>query len=198
MWKLCFVQVIKVTFLSLTFTSYELLLSMVWSSCDMKDDQPVSGEIDDLNCDSKSGVLISRGWHFHSYEVSASPWNSFFVYRHLNFVQYHPLHLSRQFEPSGKLSVCMKEDWGNHLTLDMHMHNQNYSNSCLIMPMKKLYCVIGKNFLLLVFYKSSWMRTTMENNQNSNLFLLHKLSAKERCVICVVRICIYVHDNAAC
>ena len=83
--------------------------------CDIEDDQPVFGKIDDLIVTPSQECLFvlrplitSRSQHFHSYEVSASPQNSFFVYRHHNFVDYHPLHLSRQFGPTGKLSICLK------------------------------------------------------------------------------------------
>ena len=53
-------------------------------------------------------LITSRSQHFHSYEVAASPLNSFLVYRHHDFVDYYPLYLSRQFGPTGKLAKCLK------------------------------------------------------------------------------------------
>lgn len=83
--------------------------------CDVEDDQPVFGKIDDLIVTPSHDCLFvitplvtSRSQHFHSYEVSASPHNSFFVFRYNDFVDYYPLHLSSQFGHTGKLSVCLK------------------------------------------------------------------------------------------
>ena len=78
--------------------------------CDIEDDQPVFGKIADLIVTPSQECLFvltplvtSRNQHYHSYEVHASPQTSFFVYRRHNFVDYYPLHLSRQFGPNGKL-----------------------------------------------------------------------------------------------
>ena len=83
--------------------------------CDIEDDQPVFGKIDDLIVTQSqeclfvlSPLVTLRNEHFHSYEVYASPQSSLFVYRHHNFIDHYPLHLSRQFGPTGNLCICLK------------------------------------------------------------------------------------------
>ena len=83
--------------------------------CDTEHDQPVFGKIDELIVTPRQECLFmiipltaSKNHHYHSYEVTASSRNLFFIYRYYDFVDYYPLNLSMQFGPSGELSVCLK------------------------------------------------------------------------------------------
>lgn len=115
-------------------TTYKKEAVLVYA---IEDDQPVFGKIEDLivtpsqECFfvlSPLTALPSR--HFHSFEVTATSQGSKFVCKHCSIVDHYPLHLSRQFGPNGKLTICLK----------YHVVNKMWHRSC---------CVVIISFLKL-------------------------------------------------